>query len=65
MMCYRDRAFCNFYACKKTTCDRRWTHEHHEDAKKWWNNGEGSYPVCFYSDKPKCFVSTEKGNNNE
>ena len=55
MMCYKDRTFCNFYDCKNPSCDIRWTQEHHEDAKKWWG-GKENYPVCFFLEKPSCFV---------
>lgn len=54
MICYRDMSFCSdAEACaNKEGCDRWFSHEHEEKAKKWWGNDDA--PVAVQSFKDTC-----------
>lgn len=58
-MCYRDMTFCSFYRnCKgSSTCGRAFTPDVEEAAERWW--GSKDAPVCFFTDKPKCYCEEE------
>ena len=55
MICYRDMAFCTFYAdCRhKDTCHRPLTETVKQAAAKWWG-GEDA-PISVFWDKPACW----------
>lgn len=53
MLCYKDKTFC----CSQThkpDCDKIFTKEDAEAAKKWWGNND--YPVAYsnFCDHKNC-----------
>lgn len=46
MICFRDKTYCAS-DCKRDTCDRHWTDELHEQARRWWNHAPDDAPVAF------------------
>ena len=56
MQCYRDKTFCTFWEeCKLgSECHRAYTSEVQKAAERWWKGDNP--PICFFADKPKCFV---------
>lgn len=50
-MCFRDRSYCSAN-CKNLNCDRNFTDELHEAARKWW--GGDNAPVAFMDFSPTC-----------
>lgn len=54
MLCYKDKTFCPFTACREfATCDRAYTDAVREDAVRWW--GSGDAPIALWSSEPRCY----------
>lgn len=51
MMCYKDRKFCSAQ-CKNDKCDRQFTDEIHEAARKWWGGDDA--PIAFMDFSTTC-----------
>ena len=53
MIGYKDRTWCQYYACANKKCNRILTEQVLKDAQKWW--GEPNPPICIFAEKPDCF----------
>lgn len=51
MMCYKDLTFCSAQ-CKNDKCDRQFTDEIHEAARKWWGGDDA--PIAFMDFSTTC-----------
>lgn len=60
MMCFKDMTFCPFWedCTHGDVCKRAFTPELKAEAKKWMD----CPPICYYSEKPKCWK--EKADEN-
>ena len=64
MMCYKDKTWCTYgkECVYSKNCGRDFNEEERLKAIKWWGNE--NVPVCFFSDKPKCYNNGTTDNNN-
>lgn len=54
MLCYKDKTFCPFTACRaSSTCDRAYTETARQDAVRWWGNDNA--PIALWSSEPRCY----------
>ena len=52
-MCFEDKTFCNFSDCADfVSCPRGFTEKLKREAEQWMEDP----PVCFYADRPDCYV---------
>lgn len=51
MICYKDMTFC-LSDCKNAYCERHWTAEKSESARRWW--GGDNAPVAFSDFSKRC-----------
>lgn len=57
MICYRDMTFCKESNCALFgKCERSFTKKVQEKADRWWEKIEGPPPVCFFAERPECYV---------
>jgi len=65
MIGYKDKTWCPYgkECVDSKNCNRNFTEEEKAEAIKWW--GDENFPICFYSDLPKCFNNGKTSNNDD
>ena len=59
-LCFRDLTFCSASArCATKTCDRNFTDDLHEMARKWWSHDPDNAPVAFSDLSGRCGMFKE------
>lgn len=59
MLAYKDRVWCTEAHCAHSeNCPNFFSDEEAAKAVKWW--GDNDFPICAFTDRPKCFEGETK-----